>query len=102
MTKESWLACNTPKVSDIIRWREPLWDKPNKPRGKPDKIGEQAITAKVVTAGDLLELRVIDMKRLSLAEGAKGEPAKIKKDDMIRRKIASIRSGECQKLSQKT
>lgn len=98
-TKESWVACGLPRVSEIIRWREPLWDRPNKPRGKPDKIGEQAITAKVMSAGELMELQVIEVKRLSLSDSAKEPPARIKKDDIIRRKLSSIKSGECQRLS---
>jgi hypothetical protein len=98
--KEEWVSCSAPAVLDTIRWREPLWDKPNKPRGKPDKIGEQMVTAKLMTMGELVELQVIDVKRLSLMKGAQDEPSKIKKDDMIRRKAASIKSGGCEKLLQ--
>lgn len=98
--KESWVRCATPAVADTIRWREPLWAKPNKPRGKPDKIGEQAITASVLSVGDLMELEVLTVKRLSLVAGTAEEPLKIKAGDVIRRKAASIKSGECQKLAE--
>jgi hypothetical protein len=98
ISKEKWVSCSSPVVSDTIRWREPLWDKPNKPRGKPDKIGEQMVTAKLLVLGDLVELQVIEVRRLSLIAGAKDEPSKIKKDDMIRRRVSSIQSGDCQKL----
>jgi hypothetical protein len=96
--KESWVSCPVPAVSDTIRWREPLWDKPSKPRGKPDKIGEQLVTAKVVIVGDLMELEVIEAKHRGASEDIKDIPAKLKKGDMIRRKATSIKSGECQKL----
>jgi hypothetical protein len=99
--KETWLPCAKPAAGDTIRWREPIWDKPNKPRGKPDQIGEQAVTAKVITLGDPAELLVIGVKRLSLNAGAQDAPSKIKPDDMIRRKLSSIQSGDCQKLSRK-
>lgn len=100
MTTENWIPCPKPVAADTIRWREPIWDAPNKPRGKPDKIGEQMITARVVTKGDPMELQVIDIKRLSLIEGAKDTPSKIQKSDLIRRKASSIQAGECEKLSQ--
>lgn len=100
VAKEKWVPCPSPAVSDTIRWREPLWDKPNKPRGKPDKIGEQMVTAKLTAMSELAELEVIDVQRLSLMEGAMDEPSKIKKNDMIRRKVSSLQSGACQKLLQ--
>lgn len=98
--KEQWIPCPKPAVSDTIRWREPMWDKPSKPRGKPDKIGEQGVIAKIVAIGDLVELKVIAVKRLSLIDKAKDTQPSIKENDMIRRKMSSIKSGECQKLLQ--
>ena len=97
---EKWISCDVPAVLDTIRWREPLWDRPNKPRGKPDKIGEQLVTAQLIAVGDVAELKVIEFQRLSLIEGATDEPSKIKKNDMIRRKISSIKMGDCEKLQQ--
>ena len=100
--EDKWVACPAPAISDTIRWREPLWDKPNKPRGKPDKIGEQMITAKVVSLGEPVELKVIEVRRVSLIDSAKDTASKIQTNDTIRRKISSLKSGECQKLSQET
>ncbi len=98
MTTEKWLPCSAPAAADTIRWREPIWAKPNKPRGKPDQIGEQAVTAKVVALGETAELQVIAVKRLSLIDGAEDTPQKINAGDMIRRKLSSIKMGKCQKL----
>ena len=98
--QEEWLPCPAPAVSDTLRWREPLWAAPTKARGRPDKIGEQMVTAKLITLGEPAELEVIDVQRLSLMEGAKDTPSKIKKGDMIRRKASSIKSGDCQKLQE--
>lgn len=100
MTKEQWLPCPSPAASDTIRWREPIWAKPNKPRGKPDQIGEQAVTAKIIAIGDTVELQVIAVKRLSLIDGAADEPPKFNTGDTIRRKLSSIKMGQCQKLLQ--
>lgn len=83
----------------MIRWREPIWDKPSKPRGKPDQIGEQAVTAKVIMLGEPVELLVVGIKQLSLKDGAQNTPSKIKPGDNIRRKLSSILSGGCQKLA---
>jgi hypothetical protein len=98
MSQENWINCPTPSIADTLRWREPLWAKPTKARGKPDKIGEQLVTAKLRVMDEPAELEVIEVKRLSLIEGAADEPSKIKKGDMIRRRISSIKMGECQKL----
>jgi hypothetical protein len=99
--KEKWISCVAPVVADTLRWQEPLWDKPNKPRGRPDKIGEQMVTATLKTlTHELAELQVIDVTRLSLIAGAQDVPARIKKDDIIRRKVSSIKSGDCHKLLQ--
>ena len=95
-----WTPCSTPEVSDTLRWREPLWAKPNKPRGPRDKIGEQLVTAYLLAIDETAELRVIEVKRLSLIEGAKDEASTVKKDDLIRRRISSIQMGDCHKLLQ--
>ncbi len=100
LPKERWVPCPAPAVADTIRWREPLWAEPNKPRGKPDKIGEQAITAKILAMGDPVELKVISVKRLSVMEGVADAPSKIQEGNIIRRKLSSVQSGECQKLSE--
>jgi hypothetical protein len=99
---ENWIACSAPAAEDIIRWREPVWDVPSKPRGKPDKIGEQMVTAKLIVIGEPTELQVIEVERLSLVAGAADVPSKIKNGDMIRRKMSSITGGDCQKLSQES
>lgn len=99
-SKEKWVPCSSLAVSETIRWREPVWDKPNKPRGKPDKIGEQMVTAKLTAIGEVIELQVIAVERLSLIKGAEDAPSRIKKNDIIRRKASSIQSGNCEKLLQ--
>lgn len=97
-TTENWITCPEPSVADTIRWKEPLWAAPNKARGKPDKIGEQMITGEVITIGELIELRVTNVERLSLNEGVTDAISKVKISDAIRRKPESIKRGECQKL----
>jgi hypothetical protein len=97
---ETWLPCNDPDISDTIRWREPLWAVPTKARGKRDKIGMQMVTAKLIARDEPAELLVIDVQQLSLMSGITDAPSNIKKNDMIRRKAASILSGGCEKLVQ--
>ena len=100
ISAENWIACPKPAVSDKIRWREPLWAEPSKPRGKPDKIGEQMIIATVISAEDLIKLQVHQIERLPLNEGITSAVSKIKTDDIIRRKPSSLALGDCQKLEQ--
>lgn len=95
MTK-NWIACPSPQVASVIRWDEPIWAAPNKPRGKPDKIGEQRIEAEVLSDGEIYELRVVGVEKLS---GPTDEPLKVKEGDLIRRKPSTIERGNCQTTS---
>ena len=62
---QEWQLCLTPQVKDTLKWNEPIWAAPNKPRGKRDKIGEQEIIALLISIKDVLELKVISVKNLS-------------------------------------
>jgi hypothetical protein len=91
--KYEWTLCQKPKTGDILRWNEPLWAAPNKPRGKPDKIGEQQITAKLMVIKEFLSLKVLSVKKLSTDEAI----LKVKEGDEIRRKKATLKQGMCHK-----
>jgi hypothetical protein len=91
MPDNEWTPCPKPAAGDIIRWDEPLWAAPNKPRGKPDKIGEQRITAKVAATGELLTLEVIEAEKLAGGDAA----LKVKAGDSIRRRQSTITQGAC-------
>ncbi|TAL35534.1 MAG: hypothetical protein EPN97_07095 [Alphaproteobacteria bacterium] len=93
----TWTPCPSPAVADVIRWKEPIWAAPNKKRGKPDRIGEQMLTAEVKALGDFLQLHVRAVETLSLDEGAIAPPG-VKPGDSVRRKISTIERGECQRL----
>lgn len=96
MTKEyKWIPCKKPEIGDIICWDEPLRAAPTKPRGLPDIIGEQQIEAELLSKGDVRELKVIEVTKLS---GGADAVLKVKEDDTIRRKKASINKGKCRKL----
>lgn len=92
---QQWVPCSQPEIGDTLKWNEPIWAAPNKPRGKPDKIGEQEITARLVNIEDVLEFTVIGVKNLSSDE----VPLKVKENDHIRRKHTTIEQGFCRKLS---
>ena len=62
---QEWQLCLTPQIQDTLKWNEPIWAAPNKPRGKRDKIGEQEIIALLICIKDVLELKVISVKNLS-------------------------------------
>ncbi len=91
--KQAWSPCQKPEVGDVLRWNEPLWAAPNKPRGKRDKIGEQQIIAQLITAGEFLNLKVISAEKISTDDAA----LKVKEGDDIRRKKTSLALGECHK-----
>ena len=93
-TPQEWTPYDTPKAGDTLKWNEPLWAAPNKPRGKRDKIGEQEIIAEVISIKETLEFKVISVKKLSSEDA----PLSVKKDDVIKRKQSSIEKGHCHKL----
>ena len=94
MTETKWEKCKKPQTGDILRRNEPLWAKPNKPRGKRDKIGEQQIISQLTTIeGELLELTVQSVEKISSEEA----PITVKQGDTIKRRKKSLSIGECHK-----
>jgi hypothetical protein len=96
--KQEWVLCQAPAIGDVLRWNEPLWAAPNKPRGKRDKIGEQQIVGQLVAKGEFLELKVLSVKKLSNGD----VPLKVKEGDDIRRKKSTLEQGLCHKDAVKT
>ena len=92
---EKWEICKDPQKGNKIKWIEPLWAAPNKPRGKRDKLGNQEITAMIISIGETFELRVISVNKVSLGDAL----LTVKKDDLIKRKQSSIQKGNCHKFS---
>ena len=91
---QEWQLCVTPQINDTLKWNEPIWAAPNKPRGKRDKIGEQEIIALLISIKDVLELKVISVKNLSSGDVL----LSVKENDKIKRKQSSIKKGHCFKL----
>ena len=91
---QEWQVCVIPQINDTLKWNEPIWAAPNKPRGKRDKIGEQEIIARLIRIKDVLELRVISVKNLS----SDSVLLSVKENDEIKRKQSSIEKGHCFKL----
>lgn len=89
---QKWTPCDKPKLGDILRWNEPLWAAPNKPRGKRDQIGEQRITGELITRTDF-GIQVTHVEKIS----GDDEPLTVKPDDIIKRKKTSIEKGDCHK-----
>jgi hypothetical protein len=90
---QKWIPCDKPKLGDTLKWREPMWAEPSKPRGKRDIVGEQEITATLRVRTDFLELIVVDVQKISGDDA----PLKVKINDVIKRKKTSLEKGECKK-----
>jgi hypothetical protein len=91
---QEWQVCVIPQINDTLKWNEPIWATPNKPRGRRDKIGEQEIIALLISIKDVLELKVISVKNLSSGNVL----LSVKENDKIKRKQSSIEKGHCFKL----
>lgn len=91
---QEWQVCVIPQINDTLKWNEPIWAAPNKPRGKRDKIGEQEIIALLISIKDVLELKVISVKNLSSGNVL----LSVKENDEIKRKQSSIEKVHCFKL----
>ncbi len=92
---EEWVICQHPEIGDVVRWNEPIWAAPSKPRGKGDAIGEQQITARLTNAQNIFTLTVIHVTKLSDAEAT----LKVAEYDVIMRKKSSLQKGNCHKLA---
>ena len=88
---QGWIACPRPAIGDILKWSEPIWAAPNKPRGKRDQIGEQEIVATLRATGEILELEVMSVHKTSSGDA----PLSVKSGDHIRRKQSSLEKGAC-------
>ena len=95
MLAQKWDVCLIPRVGDILKWNEPLWAVPRKPRGKLDKVGEQEVTAELLVISDVYELKVISVQKLTTQDFV----LRVKENDKIKRKASSIQKGNCYKLS---
>jgi hypothetical protein len=92
--EQEWVLCPGPRVNNTLRWNEPIWASPNKPRGKPDKIGEQQIVALLTATEGFLQFTVISVSALGDSEA----PLSVKENDIIRRKRSTLKQGDCHKL----
>lgn len=89
--RSSW---KEPEVSDVISWKEPIWAPSYGRRGKPDKIGEQKVTAEVLSVKEEgFEFRVQAVEIVSLKHGVPKEIVKVKAGEKIRRKKTTIEMG---------
>jgi hypothetical protein len=89
---EEWIPCTSPEEGDFLRWVEPLFAPPSKKRGKPNKMGDQRVTAQLLSIGEFYVLDVIEAIKI-----AGGGTIKVKAGDQIRRKPSSIAMGDCYK-----
>lgn len=92
---EEWVKCSTPEVSDTLRWNEPIWAPPTRARGKPDKMGEQRITATLLASGEFMEFEVLAVEKVS-----GGGKTRVQIGDQIRRKPSTLTLGNCYKKRQ--
>ena len=92
--RQNWIPCDKPQIGDTLKWNEPLWAAPNKPRGKPDKIGEQEIIAQLIAIKEAMEFQVISVRKISDGDAE----LKVQQHDKIRRKQSTIEKGFCHKL----
>lgn len=81
-------------TDEIIKWNEPIWAAPNKPRGKRDKIGEQEVTGKIISVSETIEFKVISVKKISTDDSQ----LSVAEGDVIKRKKLSLEKGNGQKV----
>lgn len=87
---EEWIPCKTPEVGDMLRWDEPLFAPPSKARGKPNKVGDQRVTAELLAVG---EVYVLDVHEVTKTGGS--GLVRMRTGEQIRRKASSIAIGNC-------
>ena len=94
-----WIPCSDPVPADVIRWNEPIWSPIKKKRGKPDKIGEQTLTAEIISISESFALYVHTVEEIPDKGKFKFKELAVKPGDKIKRKNSSIlEHGDCHRL----
>ena len=81
-------------TGDLIEWREPIWAAHTKPRGKPDRIGEQIVTGEIIESADPVSIRIETVEAVT----GLAAPGAVKAGDMVRRKMSSLTLGQWKRL----
>lgn len=92
--QNDWIPCTTPRKGDMVKWVEPIFAPPNKAktRGKPKKIGDQQVTALILSEGEFFECEVIEVIKV----GGNGN-TRVAEGDVIRRRPDTFKLGNCKK-----
>ena len=83
--------------ADVIRWKEGVWQKPRRRRGRTVNIGERVVIAEVIRdEGGWLDLLVRDCTIASEKPGRKVLP--LARNVEVRRKRRTIQKGKPERL----
>jgi hypothetical protein len=93
-----WIACGSGFIAaDVIRWKEGVWQKPRRRRGRSVNIGDRMVIAEVIRDdGGWVELLVRACTVSSEKPGRKVLP--LAKNTEVRRKRHTIEKGKPERL----
>jgi hypothetical protein len=93
-----WVHCSSGFIeADVIRWREGIWRKPRRKRGRSTHVGDRVVVAEVIRDdGEWLDLLVRDCSVIidKLGNGT----ALLPKSTEIRRKRHTVAKGKPERL----
>lgn len=93
-----WVSCSSGFIqADVIRWREGIWRKPRKKRGRSTHVGDRVVIAEVIRDdGEWVDLLVRDCAVVidRLGNGT----ALLPKSTEIRRKRHTVVKGKPERL----
>lgn len=99
---DDWTPCageSELMTGDVIRWIEPIWSPQKKKRGKPDSIGQQCLTAELMSTADNLYLYVLSNEQVQEPGRGLHKELSVKPGDKITRKPDSVFvRGQCERL----
>ncbi len=93
-----WVRCSSGFIeADVIRWRESVWQKPRRNRGRAVNIGDRVVIAEVIRDdGEWVDLLVRDCTVAS--ETTRHHVAPLAKNAPVRRKRHTIEKGNPERL----
>ena len=93
-----WIACGADIIAaDVIRWREPIWERRGPKGAKPRKVGDREVVAEVIDGPDADGWMILLVRGCTLLTDSRPED-QLKTGQEMRRKATTITRGEAARL----
>jgi hypothetical protein len=95
-----WIPCGDAFLpADVVRWREGVWERPNRGKAKPRMTGERIVTAELLADGGDGWVRLLVRACFVMEDKSDGRRALLlKPGEEIKRKRTTLEKGAPERL----